>query len=107
MGAYTAAIGVSMLLGPLAGRGLYQWLGYEGCFAFMSALTAVLGVSVVLFGGMRKEPPTEITFGIGPLISAPIYAHYGFHLVCFFVALLALLGAIQVCCSLSAHQCEP
>lgn len=60
MGAYTAAIGVSMLLGPLAGRGLYQWVGYVGCFAFMSAITAVLGVSVVLFGGMRKEPPIEI-----------------------------------------------
>ena len=49
----------------------------------------------------------SLTFGIGPLISAPIYAHYGFDLVCFFVALLALLGAIQVCCSLSARQCEP
>ena len=49
----------------------------------------------------------SIACAIGPVISAPINASYGFHVVCFIVAFFALLSAIQVFCTLPANKCEP
>ena len=44
-----------------------------------------------------------VSLGIGSLISASIYAKYGFNMVCIIVGSLALFGAIQVFFTLSAQ----
>ena len=45
----------------------------------------------------------SLACAIGPAISAPINASYGFHVVSFIVAFITLLSAILVCCTLTSH----
>ena len=48
-----------------------------------------------------------LSMGIGPFLSAPLFAKYGFHITCYTISAITLFGAVGVCCILSAKQCEP
>ena len=45
--------------------------------------------------------------GIGPFMSAPISAKYGFHVTCFLVSALALATTLFVWCVLYKENCDP
>lgn len=51
-GAVLISMGASDLLGPVLGRALYEWVGYEWTLTAISGLITLLGTGFFIWGGV-------------------------------------------------------